>query len=46
MRTDLQEEDARAPPPPMGPAFDDLADERPVNGEEGFADGGGGEDDL
>ena len=46
MRADLQEEDARAPPLPMGPAFDDLADERPVAGAEGFVGGVGGEDDL
>ena len=46
MRADLQEEDSRAPPLPMGPAFDDLDDERPVEGAEGFADGVVGEDDL
>ena len=44
MRADLQEEDGRVEPLPMGPAFDDLDDERPV--AEGFADGVGGEDDL
>ena len=46
MRADLQEEDGRVEPLPMGPAFDDLADERPGAGAEGFADGMGGEDDL
>ena len=46
MRADLQEEDARAPPLPMGPSPDDYTGELPVAGAEGFADGVGGEDDL
>ena len=46
MRADLQEEDGRVEPLPMGPAFDELDDERPVAGAEGFVGGVGGEDDL
>ena len=46
MRADLQEEDGRVEPLPMGPSPDDYTGELPIDGEEGFADGVGGEDDL
>ena len=46
MRAELQEEDGRAPPLPMGPSPEDYTGELPVEGAEGFADGVGGEDDL
>ena len=46
MRADMQEEDERVEPLPMGPSPEDYTGELPVAGAEGFADGVGGEDDL
>ena len=46
MRAEMQEEDGRAPPLPMGPSPEDYTGDLPVEGAEGFADGVGGEDDL
>ena len=46
MRAEMQEEDGRVEPLPMGPSPEDYTGDLPVEGAEGFADGVGGEDDL
>ena len=46
MRADMEAEDGRVEPLPMGPSPDDYTGELPRYGDEGFADGVGGEDDL
>ena len=43
---DMEAEDGRVEPLPMGPSPDDYTGELPRYGDEGFADGVGGEDDL